>query len=320
VFLTIFVTTWFAEVVANDKPLYISVNGKSYFPIFVHYSERDFGGTFRTEPDYREAYFAKLIDEQGGRMIWPIIRFHHSTVDLQLPKGVSAPAPPMPGHPLGTDESAHDVLSRLIYGIRESIGFALILTFLSSVIGITAGALQGYYGGKLDLALQRWIEIWQSLPYLFIVIILASIITPSLISLILILLLFDWMYLVNLVRAEFLRVRNFEYVKAARSLGVRDRYIIFRHSLPNAMVASLTFLPFVMSAAVTSLTSLDFLGYGLPPGKYARLGELLNQGKNNTNAPWLAFSSFFTIALLLMLLVFIGEAVRDAFDPRKSIE
>jgi microcin C transport system permease protein len=329
VFIVIFVGTLFAEFIANDNPLYISMGGRSYFPVldqypligrFVNYTERDFGGTFQTKPNYREDYFAGLVAERGGRMVWAPIRFSHGTVDRQLPPGVAAPAPPMRGHLLGTDDSAHDVLARLIYGVRESISFALILTAISSILGVIAGALQGYYGGPIDLFFQRWIEIWRSLPYLFLIIILASIITPSLLSLIGILLIFDWMNLVPFVRAEFLRVRNFEYVKAAKALGVRDRVIIFRHALPNAMVASITFLPFIMSGTVASLTSLDFLGYGLPPGKYARLGELLNQGKNNTSAPWLTFSSFFTIALMLMLLVFIGEAVRDAFDPRKTVE
>lgn len=318
-FLIIFAASWFAELVANDKPLVIRVGGETYFPILQRYSERDFGGDFPTEPDYLETYFVNLIEEQGGTMIWPPIRYHHSTIDKNLPPGVSAPAPPSDRHLLGTDEGAKDVLARLLYGIRESVVFALILTGLSSAIGITAGALQGYYGGYIDLLGQRVIEIWQSLPFLFIVIIVASIITPSLLTLVIVLLFFRWTVLVGLVRAEFLRVRNFEYVKAARALGVRDRIIIFRHALPNAMVSTITFLPFIMSAALVSLTVLDFLGYGLPAKDYARLGELLNQGKNNTTAPWLAFSSFLTIAGMLMLLVFVGEAVRDAFDPRKII-
>jgi len=318
-FLLVFVSSWFAEFVANDKPLYIGLDGKHYFPVVRFYSEREFGGLFPTQPDYLETYFANLIADQGGRMIWPPIRFHHSTVDKQLPPGVAAPAPPSSRHPLGTDEGARDVLARLLYGIRESVIFALVLTAFSSMIGITVGAVQGYYGGLIDLLGQRVIEIWYSLPFLFIVIIIASIIKPSLVILVAVLLFFRWTALVGLVRAEFLRVRNFEYVKAARALGVVDRVIIFRHALPNAMVSTITYLPFIMSASLVSLTVLDFLGYGLPPENYARLGELLNQGKNNINAPWLAFSSFFTIAMMLMLLVFVGEAVRDAFDPRKII-
>lgn len=318
-FLIIFVASWGSEVVANDKPLLISMNGRLYFPVFQRYSEKEFGGLFPTQPDYLEAYFQNLVAEQGGRMIWPPIRFHHSTIDKNLPENVAAPAPPSRQHWFGTDEGARDVFARLLYGIRESVVFALVLTALASAIGITVGAVQGYYGGLIDLVGQRVIEIWHSLPFLFIVIIVASIIKPSLMLLILVLLFFRWTALVGLVRAEFLRVRNFEYVKAARALGVRDRVIIARHALPNAMVSTITYLPFIMSASLVSLTVLDFLGYGLPPEKNARLGELLNQGKNNLYAPWLAFSSFTTIATMLMLLVFVGEAVRDAFDPRKIL-
>jgi microcin C transport system permease protein len=319
IFLVIFVASWGAEFVANDKPLLIVMNGNYYVPVLHRYSEKEFGGVFPTQPDYLEKYFLDLVTKQGGRMYWPLIRFHHSTVDKNLPPGVSAPAPPSRQHLLGTDDTARDVLARLIYGIRESVVFAIALTALSSGIGITVGAVQGYYGGLVDLLGQRGVEIWESLPFLFIVIIIASIIKPTLLILIMVLLLFRWTALVHLVRAEFLRVRNFEYVKAARALGVRDRVIIVRHALPNAMVSTITFLPFIMSASLVALTVLDFLGYGLPPERYARLGELLNQGKNNLNEPWLAFSSFFTIAGLLMLLVFVGEAVRDAFDPRKII-
>ncbi|MCB0217461.1 MAG: ABC transporter permease [Caldilineae bacterium] len=319
IFVGIFAGTWLAEGFANDKPLLIELGGQRYYPILERYSERDFGGVFPTQPDYRERYFAQLIDEQGGRMIWPPIRFHHSTIDKLLPPGVSAPAPPSRQHWLGTDEAARDVVARLIYGIRESIVFALVLTLSSSVIGIAAGAVQGYYGGWVDLLFQRLIEVWGAIPFLYVVIIISSLVVPNLLWLIVILLFFTWTSLVGLVRAEFLRVRNFEYVKAARALGVRDRVIIVRHVLPNAMVSTITFLPFIMSGAVVSLTSLDFLGYGLSPEDYARLGELLNQGKNNTQAPWLAFSSFFTIAFMLTLLVFVGEAVRDAFDPRKTL-
>jgi len=318
-FSAIFVASWFAEVIANDKPLMIVIGDERYYPVFVRYSEKDFGGSFPTQPDYLEDYFGNLIAEQGGKIYWPPIHFHHSTVDKHLPPDVAAPAPPSREHPLGTDEAARDVVARLQYGIRESMVFALVLTALSSTIGIIAGAVQGYYGGWVDLIFQRLIEIWGSLPYLLVVIIIASIIRPSLLWLILILLLFSWTNLVGYVRAEFLRVRNFEYVRAARALGVSDRVIIFRHALPNAMVSSITFLPFIVSGSVVALTALDFLGYGLPPEGYARLGELLNQGKNNTHAPWLAFSSFATIATMLTLLVFVGEAFRDAFDPRKTI-
>ncbi len=318
-FMAIFVASWFSELIANDKPLMIVIDGQRYYPVFVHYSERDFGGLFPTEPDYLENYFAELMEDQGAKLYWPPVRYHHSTVDRQLPPGVGAPAPPSENHPFGTDEGARDVVARLLYGVRESMVFALLLTAVSSAVGIAAGAVQGYYGGWVDLLFQRLLEIWGSLPYLLVVIILASIVEPSLGVLIVILLLFRWTDLVGYVRAEFLRVRNFEYVKAAQALGVRDRVIIFRHALPNAMVASITFLPFIVSGSVVALTALDFLGYGLPPEGYARLGELLNQGKNNTQAPWLAFSSFATIAMMLMLLVFIGEAFRDAFDPRKTI-
>lgn len=318
-FSVIFVLSWFAEVVANDKPLYINIDGQHYFPVFRQYSEKEFGGVFPTEPDYLQAYFAVLMEEQDAKMLWPPVRFHHSTNDLNLPADVAAPAPPSRAHWFGTDDSARDVVARLLYGIRESIVFALLLTALTGIIGISLGAVQGFYGGWLDLIMQRVIEIWSSLPFLYIIIIVASIVEPTLVMLVLLLLLFRWMGLAQPVRAEFLRVRNFEYVKAARALGVKDRYLIFRHSLPNAMIATLTYLPFIMSGAVVTLTALDFLGFGLKAGEYARLGELLNQGKNNTNAPWLTFSSFFSIAIMLMLLVFVGEAVRDALDPRKTL-
>lgn len=319
VFLTIFVASWFSELIANDKPLMIVIGDQRYFPVFQHYSERDFGGAFPTQPDYLESYFAKLVADQSGKIYWTPLHFHHSTVDKHLPPDVSAPAPPSSVHPLGTDESARDVLARLLYGIRESMVFAIVLTATGSAIGITAGAIQGYYGGWIDLFFQRVIEIWQALPFLFVVIIIASVVQPNLVWLVGILVFFNWTILVGYVRAEFLRVRNFEYVKAARALGVKDRVIIFRHVLPNAMVTTITVLPFILSGSIVTLTALDFLGFGLPPEGYARLGELLNQGKNNTQAPWLAFSSFATIAIMLTLLVFVGEAVRDAFDPRKTI-
>ena len=271
-------------------------------------------GEFPTEADYRDPYVATLINNNGW-MMWPPIPFNHQTVAWDLP--VPAPLPPDGNHLLGTDDQARDVLARLIYGFRISVLFGITLTVFSAIIGVSAGAVQGYFGGWPDLIMQRLIEVWAGLPILFILIILASVVEPNFWWLLGVMLLFSWMGFVGVVRAEFLRARNLEYVRAAKALGVSNSKIMFRHVLPNAMVATLTFLPFTLAASVTALTSLDFLGIGLPPGS-ASLGELLAQGKSNLQAPWLGLTGFFVIGTMLSLLIFIGEAVRDAFDPRKN--
>jgi microcin C transport system permease protein len=313
IFGVLFVVTLFAEVVANDKPLLVSFKGEWLFPVLQVYPETLFGGEFETEADYRDPFVQDLITEQGW-MVWPLIPFSYTTINYDLP--APAPSPPTANNWLGTDDQGRDVLARIIYGFRISVLFGLLLTLASSVIGVIAGAAQGFFGGKLDLLGQRFIEIWQGLPVLYILIISASIIQPGFFTLLILMTLFSWTALVGVVRAEFLRARNFEYVRAARALGVANWTIMFRHLLPNAMVATLTFLPFILSGSVTTLTGLDFLGLGLPPGS-ASLGELLNQGKNNLQAPWLGISAFIVLSVMLSLLVFIGEAVRDAFDPRK---
>jgi microcin C transport system permease protein len=315
IFLALFVLALFAEFIANDKPLVVNFDGDLLFPVFVDYPETRFGGDFETGADYRDPYVQELIAEKGGWAIWPLIRFSFDTINYDLPQ--PAPSPPSAENWLGTDDQGRDVAARLIYGYRVSILFALVLTAISSVIGVLAGAVQGYFGGWTDLLFQRFIEIWSGMPTLFLLIILASIVTPNFWWLLGILLLFSWMSLVGVVRAEFLRARNFDYVRAARALGVRNSTIMIKHLLPNAMVATITFLPFILTGAVTALTSLDFLGFGLPPGS-ASLGELLAQGKANLQAPWLGLSGFFTLVVMLTLVVFIGEAVRDAFDPRKT--
>ncbi|MGI9392229.1 MAG: ABC transporter permease [Parvibaculales bacterium] len=316
IFAFLFLLTLFAELIANDRPLMVSYKDNIYFPALVQYMETDFGGEFETHADYRDPYVQELIKEEGkGWIIWPLIRYSYDTVNLDLP--VPAPAPPSKENWLGTDDQGRDVVARLIYGFRISVLFGLVLALASSIIGIAAGAVQGYFGGWIDLGFQRFIEIWTSVPTLYLLIILAAVIEPGFWILLGILLLFSWVSLVGVVRAEFLRARNFEYVRAARALSVSNRMIMFRHMLPNAMVATLTFLPFILNSSITTLTSLDFLGFGLPPGSPS-LGELLAQGKANLQAPWLGFSGFFTIAIMLSLLVFIGEAVRDAFDPRKT--
>jgi microcin C transport system permease protein len=313
IFLSLFLISLVAEIVANDNPILVVYDGEFFVPIVKSYPETAFGGTFETEADYRDPYVANLIEARGW-MIWPPVRYNHRTVAWDLPQ--PAPSPPDAEHWLGTDDQARDVVARLIYGFRISVLFGLVLTVFSSVVGVTAGAVQGYFGGWIDLLFQRFMEIWSGLPVLYLLIILASIVEPNFWWLLGIMLLFSWMSLVGVVRAEFLRVRNFDYVRAARALGVSNPVIMFRHVLPNAMVATLTFLPFVLSGSITTLTALDFIGFGLPPGS-ASLGELLAQGKANLQAPWLALTGFFTIAIMLSLLVFIGEAVRDAFDPRK---
>jgi microcin C transport system permease protein len=315
IFLALFLVSLFAELIANDKPLLVRYDGALFFPVFVSYPETAFGGEFATEAEYRDPFVADLIREKGW-IIWPAIPFSYRTINYDLPQ--PAPSPPSAVNLLGTDDQGRDVLARVIYGFRISILFGIVLTVASSVIGVAAGAVQGYFGGWIDLLFQRFIEIWSSLPVLYLIIIVASIITPGFWTLLIILLLFSWMALVGVVRAEFLRARNFDYVRAARALGVGNAVIMFKHVLPNAMVASLTFMPFILNGSVTTLTSLDFLGFGLPPGSPS-LGELLQQGKTNLQAPWLGFTGFFTIAIMLSLLVFIGEAVRDAFDPRKAV-
>jgi microcin C transport system permease protein len=312
-FLLLFGVSLFAEFIANDRPLLVRYDGAFYFPVFFDYPETTFGGEFPTEADYRDPYVQKHIAEQGF-ILWPLIPFSYNTINYNL--GKPAPSPPDAVDWLGTDDQGRDVLARLIYGFRISVLFGLVLTILSSIIGVAAGATQGYYGGLTDLLFQRFIEVWSGLPVLYLLIILSAIIQPNFWWLLGIMLLFSWMSLVDLVRAEFLRARNFDYVRAARALGVSNPVIIWRHVLPNAMVATLTFLPFILNGSITTLTSLDFLGFGLPPGSPS-LGELLAQGKNNLQAPWLGFTAFFTLAVMLSLLIFIGEAVRDAFDPRK---
>ena len=313
IFAVIFVVTLFAEFVANDKPFLVFYDGGLYMPIFRAYPETTFGGEFLTETDFRDPVVAEKINNQGW-MVWPLIRYHHRTVAWDLP--VPAPSPPNGEHWLGTDDQARDLTARLIYGFRISVLFGFTLTLISAVIGVTAGAIQGYFGGWTDLLFQRFIEIWAGLPTLYLLIILASVVTPNFWWLLGLLLLFSWMGFVGVVRAEFLRARNFDYVRAARALGVSNPVIMFRHVLPNAMVATITFMPFTLAGSVTILTSLDFLGIGLPPGS-ASLGEILAQGKANLQAPWLGLTGFFAIAVTLSLLIFIGEAVRDAFDPRK---
>lgn len=304
----------FAEFIANDKPIYVHYDGGHYFPTFINYPETTFGGDFETEAEYRDEFVAELINE-NGYMIWPPIRFSYDTINYNLPS--PAPSPPDSTNWIGTDDQGRDVAARIIYGFRLSVVFGLTLTLISSIIGVAAGAVQGYYGGKLDLVMQRAIEVWASLPSLYILIIFSSIFIPGFWTLLLILLLFSWLALVDVVRAEFLRARNFDYVRAAHALGVSNPIIIWRHVLPNAMVATLTFMPFILTGSITALTSLDFLGLGLPPGSPS-LGELLAQGKNNLQAPWLGISAFLSLAIMLTLLTFIGEAVRDAFDPRKT--
>jgi microcin C transport system permease protein len=345
IFLVIFVVTLFAEFIANDRPIFVSYKGEWLYPIFVDYPEEKFGG-FLPVTDYRDPVVANEIAAHGF-MIWPPIHFSYDTHNLDLPS--PAPSPPTwmlsdtQCHPLaqrldrnkgrdpatlgcndiewnwlGTDDQGRDVVARLIYGFRISVLFGLTLAIASSIIGVAAGALQGYFGGWTDLLFQRFIDIWTSVPQLYLLIIISSFIQPSFFVLLGILLLFSWVALVGVVRAEFLRARNFEYVRAARALGLSDLKIMWKHVLPNAMVATLTFLPFILNGSITTLTSLDFLGFGLPPGSPS-LGELLNQGKSNLQAPWLGLSGFIVIASMLSLLIFIGEAVRDAFDPRKGV-
>ena len=343
IFLILFLICLFAEFIANDRPIIASYKGEILFPVLIDYPEEKFGG-FLASTDYRDPLIRDEI-ETNGFMIWPPIRFASNTINLDLPS--PAPAPPTwleqndncariaekqgktggAGNPcnaiewnwLGTDDGGRDVLARIIYGFRISVLFGMFLAAISSVIGILAGAIQGYFGGRIDLYFQRFIEIWSAIPALYLLMILSNFFQPSFFTLLGILLLFSWVALVHVVRAEFLRARNFDYVRAARALGLSDARIMWKHVLPNAMVATLTFLPFILNGSITTLTSLDFLGFGLPPGSPS-LGELLLQGKANIAAPWLGLTGFTVIALMLSLLIFIGEAVRDAFDPRKTFQ
>jgi len=313
-FLVLFLLSLFAELIANDRPLVVHHDGGWYFPVVTAYPETVFGGEFETEADYRDPFVEELI-QRDGWILWPPVPYRYDTFIRDLPS--PAPSPPDAANWLGTDDAGRDVVARLVYGFRISVLFGLTLTLLSSVIGIAAGAVQGYFGGSVDLFFQRFIEVWSGLPVLYLLIILASVVEPNFWWLLGLMLLFSWMGLVGVVRAEFLRARNFEYVRAARALGVGNLTIMFRHLLPNAMVATLTFMPFILNGSITTLTSLDFLGFGLPPGSPS-LGELLAQGKANLQAPWLGVSAFLVLAVMLSLLIFIGEAVRDAFDPRKT--
>lgn len=315
IFLGLFTISLGAELIANDKPIVLQYDGEVFFPILKAYPETTFGGELTIEANYRFPYVRHLIESNGGWIIWPLIPYRYDTIDYYLDG--FAPAPPSQAHWLGTDDGAKDTLARLIYGFRMSVLFGFAMTLLCSAIGITVGAAQGYFGGVVDLIGQRIVEIWSGLPVLFLLIIMGSIIEPNAIWLLLILVLFNWMFLVGVVRAEFLRARNFEFVRAAVALGVGNWTVILRHVLPNAMVATLTYLPFLLNIAVTILTALDFLGFGLPPGSPS-LGELLAQGKNNIQAPWLGLSGFVTLAVMLTLLIFIGEAIRDALDPRAT--
>ncbi|MEH3146878.1 MAG: ABC transporter permease [Methylobacterium frigidaeris] len=335
-FGVLFNVSLFAGFIANDRPIIASYKGEILMPIFIDYPEEKFGG-FLARTDYRDPMIRKELTGNGWA-IWPPIRYSYDTHNLDLP--VPAPAPPtwllteaqcraqaektggqgcrdLEWNWLGTDDQGRDVVARLIYGFRLSVLFGLTLAITSSVIGVLAGAVQGYFGGWTDLIFQRVIEVWTAIPSLYLLIIISSIITPSFFVLLGILLLFSWVSLVGVVRAEFLRARNFEYVRAARALGLSNARIMFKHLLPNAMVATLTLLPFVLNGSITTLTSLDFLGFGLPPGSPS-LGELLAQGKANLQAPWLGLTGFAVIAVTLSLLIFAGEAVRDAFDPRKT--
>ena len=315
IFIGIFLISLFAEGVANDKPLMVIFEDRLYFPVIETVLESEYGGEFATEAEYRDDYVRELIENKGS-IYWPLIRYSYDTINYNLPS--PAPSFPTKENWIGTDDQGRDVVARLIYGFRISVIFGLVLTILSSIVGVAAGAIQGYFGGRIDILGQRFIEIWSGLPVLFLLIILSSFVEPNFWWLLLIMLLFSWMGLVGVVRAEFLRGRNLEYVRAARALGMSHIRIMSRHILPNAMVATMTFMPFILSGSITTLTALDFLGFGLPPGSPS-LGELLAQGKANLHAPWLGISGFAVIALQLSLLVFIGEGVRDAFDPRHNV-
>ena len=314
IFAALFVFTLFAEFIANDRPLLVWYDGGLYTPVLKDYPERTFGGDLPGNTDFSDTFIREEIAKKGW-MLWPLVPYSHKTSVKNLTR--PAPTPPSWQNWLGTDNQARDVLARVIYGFRVSVLFGLVLTIASSIVGVIAGAVQGYFGGWVDLSFQRFIEIWTSIPTLYVLLIVAAVLPQGFFVLLGILLLFSWTSLVGVVRAEFLRTRNFEYVQAARALGVSNSVLMYRHILPNAMVATLTFMPFILSGSVMTLTALDYLGYGLPPGSPS-LGELLNQGRNNLQAPWLGITGFFTVAILLTLLIFIGEAIRDAFDPRKT--
>jgi microcin C transport system permease protein len=346
IFLVLFGLTLFAELLVNDRPLYVRLDGQSFYPVLFNYSEKQLGGEFETPADFKDAFLLDHFEERKATVLWPAIRYNASATVKdpltpfpsaptwmqrdKLPDCAAAEAMPRGQRPqgssycalgnwnwLGTDDQGRDVVARIVYGFRISVLFGLALTLISSIIGVAAGAVQGYFGGWTDLLFQRFIEIWTAIPSLSLLLIISSVLTPSFFVLLGILLLFSWVSLVHVVRAEFLRARNFEYVNAARALGVSSPTIMTRHLLPNAMVATITFMPFVLSGSVMTLTALDFLGFGLPVGSPS-LGELLQQGKSNLQAPWLALTGFCTVALMLSLLIFVGEAVRDAFDPRKT--
>lgn len=315
IFLVLFVCSMGAELIANDRPLLVQYKGSFYVPLVKEYSEQTFGGQFATAADYQDPWLRKQLSDNGW-VLWAPVRYGATSINFNTT--VPFPSPPSTQNWLGTDANGGDVLARILYGTRISILFGLMLTVCSSVMGVMAGAIQGYYGGKIDLWGQRFIEVWSGMPTLFLIILLSSVVQPGFWWLLAITVLFGWMALVGVVRAEFLRTRNYDYIRAAQALGVSDRSIIFRHMLPNAMVATLTFLPFILCSSITTLTSLDFLGFGLPLGSPS-LGELLLQGKNNLQAPWLGITAFLSVAVLLSLLIFIGEAVRDAFDPNKAV-
>lgn len=312
IFLTLLVVSLFAEIIANDKPLLIQFDGQYYMPILTPYPETFFGGDFATEANYRDPYVQDLIEEKGW-MIWPVVRFSYDTIHHE--SGLPAPSPPSDENWLGTDEQGRDIFARILYGFRICVLFGILLTVFSSVVGIVAGAVQGYFAGWIDLSFQRLIEVWQSLPSLYLLIIISAVLEPGFWTLLGTLLLFSWMTLTGFVRAEFLRGRNLEYVAAAQALGLPDRTIMYKHIFPNAMVTTLTYLPFILSGSIITLTSLDFLGYGMPPGSPS-LGELLQQGKSNLHAPWVGLSGVFVLTFTLGLLVSVGEALRDAFDVR----
>jgi len=314
IFSVVFAISLVSELVANETPLLVWFDGKPYAPLINTYSETDFGGDFDLQADYRDPYIQELI-EADGWILWPLIPYAYNTINFDLPS--PAPSPPTTENWLGTDDKGRDVLANVLYGFRISVLFGFLTTIISAIIGVAAGAVQGFYGGKLDLFMQRFMEIWGSMPTLFILIILMSIVTPSFWWLLIVVLLFGWMGFVGVVRAEFLRTRNFEYVLSARAMGMSDSRLMFRHILPNAMVATLTFMPFTLSGSITILTSLDFLGFGMPPGSPS-LGLLLAQAKANIQAPWLGFTAFFIVGFMLTTLIFVGEGVRDAFDPRKA--
>jgi len=314
IFLVLFFITLCAEMIANDRPIFMVLKGKLYVPMVIDYSEAELGGVLPSAADYRDPFVADLISE--GLVLWPLIRFSHNTINWNVT--LPLPHPPDSEHWLGTDSSGNDVLAKLIYGFRLSVLFGLSMTVLASFIGITVGALQGYFGGLTDLIGQRMVEIWTGLPVLFVLIILNSIVEPTFFWMLVTLTLFSWMALTGVVRAEFLRARNFEFVRAARAMGVGSLTIMLRHVLPNAMTAALTYTPFLLNSSIATLTALDFLNLGLPLD-YPSLGRLLTQAQANLQAPWLGLSVFVTLATMLTLLIFVGEGVRDAFDPRRTI-